>query len=210
MPDDDTTTRGPVGGPETSNASTRDGETSAARSSASGAPGADSGAVEDETAPVDGPDGDEEADEDAQDGPDEAPDDEEDRGDRSAREAARRRRELREVRADRDRLAGIVERFQRRDVEALVVDRLVDPGDVWRDGLDLGEVVGEDGTVDAAKLAAVVDGLVAAHPHWAPRPPGHRAMGGGGNGRTSSDVAGSGTRGLRDAFAAVGGRGGRG
>ncbi|PRY05396.1 hypothetical protein [Kineococcus rhizosphaerae] len=202
MPEREDTTSAPVVGPETSAAPERDGGAAGTGSGVSGAPGADSGPVEDgagdrveaqdEAGTGDESDGDDEPDGDR----------DEDRG---HREAARRRRELREARAERDRLAAVVERFQRRDVEAFVTEKLVDAADVWRDGLTLPDVLDDDGDVDAVKLAAAVDALVQAHPHWAVDHGDFRRHGGGGRG-SAPTPEGVGTRALGAALAAAAGR----
>jgi hypothetical protein len=86
----------------------------------------------------------------------------------TAAEAKRYRLKLRETEAERDRLAALVERHRRADVErALSESKLADPADLWRDGLTLDELLDDDGSIDDTKLADAVAAVLAAHPSWA-------------------------------------------
>ncbi|PRY13595.1 hypothetical protein [Kineococcus rhizosphaerae] len=134
----------------------------------------------------------------------EAPEDrDEDRG--GNREAARRRRELREARAEVDRLTGVLDRMRRSEVERLVGDRLVDAADVWRDGADLAALLDDDGLVDASKVDEVLGTVLEAHPHWAPAAADARRMGATGRGSAPEEV-GTGVVGLRQALGHAVGR----
>ncbi len=82
-------------------------------------------------------------------------------------EAARRRVQLREVAAERDALRGQVAALQRAEVERFALDLLVEPGDVWRDGLDLAEVLDESGAVDPALVDSAITAVIDRHAHWA-------------------------------------------
>lgn len=54
----------------------------------------------------------------------------------------------------------------------MAADRLADPTDMWRhDGIQLVELLGEDGAPDAERVTAAVAGVVEAHP---PAPCGER------------------------------------
>jgi hypothetical protein len=44
---------------------------------------------------------------------------------------------------------------------------LTDPSDLWKHGVTLDSVRGEDGEIDPAKVDLAVDACVQAHPHWA-------------------------------------------
>ncbi|MBO9533930.1 MAG: hypothetical protein J7513_13245 [Solirubrobacteraceae bacterium] len=82
------------------------------------------------------------------------------------REAAERRRQLRETEAERDLLRGRVERMQTAEVERIVADRLTSPSDFWLSA-KRDDLLTEDGDVDPAKVGAAVDSLLADRPHWA-------------------------------------------
>ncbi len=69
---------------------------------------------------------------------------------RGGSEAAKRRVQLREVEAERDGLRSQVAALQRAEVERYAVDLLQDPADLFRDGLDLAELLDESGAVDPA------------------------------------------------------------
>ena len=86
---------------------------------------------------------------------------------RVRREAAQRRIQLREVEQERDRLREEVATFQRNAVEALAASGLEDGSDLWRDGVELGELLADDGTVDADLVVEAVERVVEAHPGWA-------------------------------------------
>ncbi len=91
-------------------------------------------------------------------------------------EAAKYRRRLREAEADRDRLAGLVTGHQRTEVERLASSgagaaALADGADLWAAGVELGDLLDEDGGVDAAKVAAAAAKVLAQHPAWQSRIP---------------------------------------
>jgi len=88
-------------------------------------------------------------------------------------EAARYRRRLREaegqrdaVTAERDGLAQRVERMQRADVERLAsTGGLAAPADLWAlGGVELAELLDDDGEVDAEAVAEAVAGVLEARP----------------------------------------------
>ena len=88
------------------------------------------------------------------------------------REAAGHRIKAREAEAERDRLAGVVESMQRAEAERLVTaveagySPLAEGSDLWRGGVELAELLDEDGQVDRTKLKAAGARVGAAHPHW--------------------------------------------
>ena len=85
-------------------------------------------------------------------------------------EAAKYRRRLREAEAERDALVTRLDAAHRREVERNIGDgagdRLGDPSDLWRGGVELAELLDEDGGVDAAKLAEAHARVIAEHPTW--------------------------------------------
>lgn len=92
------------------------------------------------------------------------------------REAASYRRRLREAeglrndaQAERDRLAGIVESFQRTAVESLAEAgprALASGADLWAAGTDLAALLDDEGRPDAARVAEAVDQALQRRPHW--------------------------------------------
>lgn len=128
---------------------------------------ADAAAVEpqpagtDETASVDtegaettdaSPEGASEVDEDQ----DDTDDDGTSAGDGPGREAAKYRRRLRDVEAERDTLKATVESLQRAEVDRLATDAGLRPAALWANGAEVGELLGDDGTVDQGKVAAAI------------------------------------------------------
>lgn len=91
-------------------------------------------------------------------------------------EAARYRRQLREVEAERDALAERLQGHQRREVEAMVADLLDVPADLF----DIGQVqpsdfYNDDGTLNEAELRAAAGALLEERPRLGkPRPTGPR------------------------------------
>lgn len=76
-------------------------------------------------------------------------------GDKAAREAAKYRRRLREVEAERDRLAEQVQALQRAEIERLSYDEhRVKGAALWAGGYQVADLIGEDGRPDEAKVAA--------------------------------------------------------
>ncbi|MDA0253048.1 MAG: hypothetical protein O2892_19245 [Actinomycetota bacterium] len=85
------------------------------------------------------------------DGPESDPDDI-----RGSKEAARYRRQLRAVEADRDALAGQLLALQRQQVEARATVLGIRPAAVWAAGISVTDLLGADGTVDAEKVSQAV------------------------------------------------------
>jgi len=103
----------------------------------------------------------------------EPPEDASEDRDSGNREAARRRRELRDeqaaheqTRAQRDQLRQQLDARDTADVERQLASRLEDPADFWREA-SLADVRGEDGRIDDARLDAAVTELLRTHRHWA-------------------------------------------
>ncbi len=89
------------------------------------------------------------------------------------REAASYRRRLRDVEAERDRTAQALQTYQRREVEQLAerggafgAGAMNSGSDLWLAGVQLGDLLGEDGTVDPTKTQEVIKGVLADRPHW--------------------------------------------
>lgn len=87
------------------------------------------------------------------------------------REAAQRRRQLREVEAERDTLRARLDDHDRRDVERLAADVLADPRDVWISS-SLDQMRAGDGTLDRERVTAELKRVADEKPHWRkPSPP---------------------------------------
>lgn len=77
-------------------------------------------------------------------------------GDGPGREAARYRRRLRDAEAERDALKATVQSLQRAEVDRLATDAGLRPAALWANGAEVGELLADDGTVDAARVAAAI------------------------------------------------------
>lgn len=104
-------------------------------------------------------------------GPPTAEGDQEGTADSGNREAAARRRQLRDTEAERDdlrtqnvALTERVEALQRRQVEAWAADVLEQPEDLWAFGTDLAELLDEHGEVDQDAAHAAVAALAMSRP----------------------------------------------
>lgn len=93
----------------------------------------------------------------AEDNSDVAEDQDDDAGDGSGREAAKYRRRLRDAEAARDQLAEQVESLQRSEVERLATVDGLRPAALWASGVELADLLGDDGTVNAAKVSAAIE-----------------------------------------------------
>ncbi len=89
--------------------------------------------------------------------PDQDVEDQGDAGDGPGREAAKYRRRLREAETERDRLAEQVVSLQRAEVERLAMAGDLRPAALWASGAELAGLLGDDGTVDAAKVTAAIE-----------------------------------------------------
>lgn len=54
----------------------------------------------------------------------------------------------------------------RREAERLAAVHLEDPADLWRDGLDVADILGDDGLVDPGKVEEHATKTIDSHPHW--------------------------------------------
>lgn len=102
-------------------------------------------------------------------GTDDIEDQDDDAGGKGNREAAKYRRRLRDVEAERDRLKATVAALQRAEVDRLATDAGLRPAALWANGAEVGELLGDDGTVDAARVSAAV--AVAREQLGIPNPP---------------------------------------
>lgn len=85
----------------------------------------------------------------------------------AARQAKKYRQQLRATEAERDQLRAQVESFQRAEVERLAADRMADPADLWRAGINLGDLLTEDGAaIDTQRVTETVDQVLSTHRHW--------------------------------------------
>ncbi|MCV7090025.1 hypothetical protein [Mycobacterium interjectum] len=83
---------------------------------------------------------------------------------------AKYRKALRDTEAERDQLRTRLETRDTADVERDLAGRLVDPGDLWRAGVTLDDLRGDDGELDPDRIDEAVTTVVAEHPHWAVNP----------------------------------------
>lgn len=108
----------------------------------------------------------------------------------ASREAAKYRRQLRDTEAQRDQLGQRLAAMQRSQAETMAREHLADGADMFRDGLELTELLDEDGNLDPAKVTEAAKAARKAHPHWAaPRPIKRRSRGGIVSGAVSPDDA---------------------
>jgi hypothetical protein len=96
--------------------------------------------------------------------PEAAQDDDAGQDERPANREARYRREAREAQAQVAELIDRVTRMQRAEVERLAA-RLHNPGDLWTAGVDLVELMNEDGEVDPERVAEAVAALADSKPY---------------------------------------------
>ena len=67
-----------------------------------------------------------------------------------------------------DFLRGRLDVYERREAEQAAT-RLTDPKDLWVAGIELDDLRGLDGTIDADKVAEAAARVIAEHPGWAKR-----------------------------------------
>lgn len=85
---------------------------------------------------------------------------------KAGRDAARYRVRAREAESRAEALEATVTAYHRREVERLVAERVQDVEDYWKvGGHDLGDLLGEDGTVDADAVERSVSELLDRKPH---------------------------------------------
>lgn len=75
-------------------------------------------------------------------------------GSKAAREAAKYRRQLRETQAERDQLREQIDAMRRAEVERLAGAVLRKPSGLWAAGVQVADLLAEDGTVDPGKVEA--------------------------------------------------------
>lgn len=98
---------------------------------------------------------------------DQASDQDEQRPDSANREAAKYRRQAREAQAERDQLREVVTAYRRREAEeAAEAAGLERGGDLFDTGVDLAELLTDEGTVDAGKVKDAAAAVLSARPHW--------------------------------------------
>lgn len=86
------------------------------------------------------------------------------------REAAKWRRQLRQVEAERDALRAREDERDRQEVERLAGERMASPADLWLStGLDA--MRDEDGVLDAKLIEQEVRRVLNDRPHWSRREP---------------------------------------
>jgi hypothetical protein len=96
--------------------------------------------------------------------PEAAQDDDRGRDERPATREARYRREAREAQAQVAELTERVTRMQRAEVERMAA-RLHNPSDFWTAGVDLAELLNEDGEVNPERVAEAVAALADSKPY---------------------------------------------
>jgi hypothetical protein len=88
------------------------------------------------------------------------------------REAAKYRRQLRDTEAKAATLSNRLEAMQRREVERLAAADLAAPADLWLAGLELADLLTDDGDVDEAKVREAAARVLMDRPTWKrPEPP---------------------------------------
>ena len=73
---------------------------------------------------------------------------------KAGREAAKYRRQLRDTEAERDSLREQVQALQRAAVEQVAARQIAKPAALWTAGVELADVLGDDGAPDPAKIKA--------------------------------------------------------
>jgi len=98
---------------------------------------------------------------------------------RKARSGARRLRErLHSAETERDRLAGLVAGYRRRDAETAAEQAgLASGGDLWAGGVDVDDLLDETGRVDPDRVTEAVKAITTERPHWRRRPAGSADQG---------------------------------
>ena len=88
-------------------------------------------------------------------------------------EAARRRRQLREVEAERDALRARLDATHRALVEQQAADLFADPSDL-RHAASIDDLRGDDGLIDPERAEATMNAVLAHKPHWRKAPDRYR------------------------------------
>jgi hypothetical protein len=111
----------------------------------------------------------------------------------------RYRERLRDAEAERDRLTTLVEGMRRSEIERVASTMLADPADLFRDGAQVSDVLDADGRIDQGKIAATIDRVLSAHPHWRAEPPKYKGTLH--SGATNTRLIDAPSKGFVDAFA---------
>jgi hypothetical protein len=90
-----------------------------------------------------------------------------DEGKGKGSEAAKWRTRLRSTEAERDALAARIARLQTSEVHRLAAARMADPDDLTVHGVQVVDLLDDDGEVDEAKVEAAVDDLLDRRPRLA-------------------------------------------
>lgn len=85
---------------------------------------------------------------------------------KARKEAAGYRERLRTTEEERDRLATVVESYRRTDAETAAGKVLRSGADLWAGGVQLADLLDEDGRIDPAKVTEAAQRLAADRPHW--------------------------------------------
>lgn len=86
-------------------------------------------------------------------------------------EPGRYRERLSAAEAEAEQLRGLVESMRAAEVERLATGtgRLADASDLYRDGVTVADLLGDNGRVDPAKVDGAIDAVLSSHPHWRAR-----------------------------------------
>ena len=90
-------------------------------------------------------------------------------GSKLAAEARKWRKQYQQARGENEALAATVTGLQRQIVDNAIAGKVADLDDWWS-AVDVADLLADDGTVDPGKIAAQLDNLLAAKPHWGKRP----------------------------------------
>lgn len=88
---------------------------------------------------------------------------------KGSREAAKYRTQLREAEAERDALREQLTTWRKEQAQTVAGKVLGDGSDLWRDGLDVADLLDAQGLIDPGKAEAAAYAVAKAHPTWAHR-----------------------------------------
>lgn len=114
----------------------------------------------------------------------------------AAREAAKWRKQFRQAEERATQLQTRLEALQRAEVERIAAERMADPADLWRAGVDLTDVLTDDGTVDQDSIGDTINRVLEKHRHWRKPALAAAPVTGVGTGRITTDTTDS----FEDAF----------
>jgi len=83
-------------------------------------------------------------------------------------EAKNLRSRLRDAEAERDGLRASLNTYNRIDASQIAAEYLTDGEDLFRGGVELADLLGEDGTVDDDLVQEAARRVAAEHPNWTP------------------------------------------